>query len=303
MGQKTKARAQSPVYAYLLALLFALYMPMPAFADNAAKVKFEFSGWEGPELRVFATRPPALTPERPVVFVMHGMGRNADEYRDQWHQLALKHRFLLIVPEFSEKDFPGTDAYNIGNVSDEDGNPVPPGLWSFSAIEPLFDEVRSRFGMTAEAYSIYGHSAGSQFVHRFLFHVPDARVARAVAANAGWYTLPDFSIEYPYGLGGSAVTPEGLKQALSLPLTVLLGDRDTDPAHESLRRTPEALLQGEHRMARGFYFFDSGRKAALRESVEFNWHLATVLGADHDNRLMAAEAARFLLPQAALVSE
>ena len=53
-----------------------------------------------------------------------------------------------------------------------------------AAIEPLFDHARARFGMEADAYSIYGHSAGAQFVHRFLFHVPDARVARAVAANA-----------------------------------------------------------------------------------------------------------------------
>ena len=303
MGQKTKVGAKQSSRAYLLALLLALSIPVPAAADSAAKVSFGFDDWAGPALRVFATRPSSLTPERPVVFVMHGMGRNADEYRDQWHQLALDYRFLLVVPEFSEIDFPGTDAYNIGNVYDQEGKPASRELWSFSAIEPLFDAARARFGMTADAYSIYGHSAGAQFVHRFLFHVPDARVMRAVAANAGWYTLPDFAIEYPYGLGGSRVTPEGLQQALSLPLTILLGDRDTDPAHESLRRTPEALQQGEHRMARGFYFFDSGRKAAVRDGVAFNWHLATVLGADHDNRLMAAQAARFLLPQSADASD
>jgi poly(3-hydroxybutyrate) depolymerase len=302
MGQKTKAVKQR-IESWLFFVFLAFLLPLTAVADSSAKVSFGFDGWEGPALRVFATRPPALTPERPVVFVMHGMGRNADEYRDQWHQLALKYDFLLIVPEFSENDFPGTDAYNIGNVYDQEGKPLPRELWSFSAIEPIFDAARARFGMTADAFSIYGHSAGAQFVHRFLFHVPEARVARAVAANAGWYTLPDFSIEYPYGLGGSRVTPEGLQAALSLPLTILLGDRDTDPAHESLRRTPEALQQGQHRMARGFHFFDAGRKAAVRDGAAFNWHLATVLGADHDNRLMAEQAARFLLPQNADASD
>ena len=164
MGQKTKDCKYGPAFSCLLATMIIWLISVPAAADSAAKASFEFDGWAGPGLRVFATRPASLTPERPVVFVMHGMGRNADEYRDQWHQLALENRFLLIVPEFSENSFPGTDAYNIGNVFDQDGAPVSRELWSFSAIEPLFDAVRERFGMIAVAYSIYGHSAGAQIV-------------------------------------------------------------------------------------------------------------------------------------------
>ena len=277
--------------------LLLLFLPGAGWSADDGKMQLLFDGWDGPNLRVFLTRPTGLAPDRPVVFVMHGMGRNADEYRDQWHELAVANDFLLVVPEFSEADFPGTDAYNLGNLSDASGAPTPRGRWSFSAIEPVFDEIRSRFELAAETFSIYGHSAGGQFVHRFLFHVPQARVGRAVAANAGWYTMPDFGIEYPYGLKGSAVTAEGLEKALTLPLTILLGDRDIDPAHDSLRRTPEALEQGKYRMARGFYFFDGGRRAAIEHGVPFNWHLSTVLGADHDNRLMAPAAVALLLAE------
>lgn len=280
----------------IFALCLLLLLPDPAESSDAEKMNFLFKGWDGPDLRVFVTRPDGLAPDRPVVFVMHGMRRNADEYRDQWHEQAIEHDFLLVVPEFSEAGFPGTEGYNLGRLFDESGAATPRGQWSFSAVEPIFDEIRSRYAMATKGYSIYGHSAGGQFVHRFLFHVPQARVTRAVAANAGWYTMPDFSIEYPYGLQGSAVTLEGLEQALALPLTLLLGDRDIDPAHESLRRTPEAMLQGKYRMARGFSFFDGGREAAVRMGVPFNWHLATVIGADHDNRLMAPVAALLLLP-------
>ena len=276
--------------AALLLLLLLAAAPL-----QAAKIRILVESPGGVVQYVYLTRPVHLAPDRPVVFVMHGVQRNADEYRDQWHELAMEHDFLLVVPEFSDGDFPESEAYNLGNVFDGEGNRRPESAWSFSSIERIFDEVCNRFGMTVNTYALYGHSAGAQFVHRFLFHVPGARVTRAVAANAGWYTMPDFGVAYPYGLQGSAVTGEMLGKALQLPLTVLLGEEDTDPEHESLRRTPEALAQGLHRFARGQAFYAAAQAAARRTGVPFNWQLATVPGADHDNRLMAPAAVPYLL--------
>ena len=183
---------------------------------EAARIQYLFKSWDGPVLRVFATRPAGLAADRPVVFVMHGTGRNADEYRDQWHDLAEQYNFLLLVPEFSDADFPGSESYNLGNVFDDDGKTNPRSEWSYSAIEKIFDDARSRFGMSAGNYSIYGHSAGAQFVHRFIFHVPDARVDQIVAANAGWYTMPDFNVAFPYGLQGAVVDRSDLKKSLPM---------------------------------------------------------------------------------------
>ena len=279
----------------LPALLLLLLLLLGAATAQAAKIRITVESPGGVEQHVYLARPAHLAPDRPVVFVMHGVQRNADEYRDQWHKLAMEHDFLLVVPEFSDDDFPEPEAYNLGNVFDGEGKRRPESAWSFSSIERIFDDVRQRFGMTAKGYALYGHSAGAQFVHRFLFHVPGARVTRAVAANAGWYTMPDFGIAYPYGLQGSAVTGDMLGKALQLSLTVLLGEEDTDPEHESLRRTPEALAQGLHRFARGQAFYAAAQAAAGRSGVPFNWQLATVPGADHDNRLMAPAAIPFLL--------
>ena len=88
-------------------VLLALAWASPA---AAAKVLFKVDSWAGPTVRVFATRPVHLAADRPVVFVMHGVNRNADEYRDQWHDLANEHDFLLVVPEFSERKFPGSSS-------------------------------------------------------------------------------------------------------------------------------------------------------------------------------------------------
>lgn len=277
------------------AVLFSWALLLWAAPVEAAKVQYLFKSWTGPAIRVYLTRPAGLAPERPVVFVMHGAGRNAREYRDQWHDLAIEHDFLLVVPEFSDRSFPGAERYNLGNVFARDGSLQDEREWTYAAIEPLFDDVRSRYGLSAESYSMYGHSAGAQFVHRFILHVSGARVSQVVVANAGWYMMPDAATEFPYGLKGSAVDRKRLEQALQLPVTVLLGDRDNDPDHPSLRKAAPALAQGEHRLARGHAFFETARNAAAQLEVPFGWRLEIVAGADHDNRLMAPAAIPFLL--------
>lgn len=248
----------------------------PLAEAEAAKIRIELQTPGGVEQKVYLARPVGLAADRPIVFVMHGVRRNADEYRDQWYDLAEEHDFLVVVPEFSDDDFPGAEAYDYGNVYDEAGGVKPRSTWAFETIEPIFDDVRRRYGMTAEAYSIYGHSAGARFVHRFLMHVPEARVLRVVAANAGSYTMPDFSVDFPYGLRGSAVGREDLGRALQLPVAILLSEADTD--------------------SRGQAFFATARAAAADLQVPFGWQLATVPGADHDNRKMAPATVPYLLP-------
>jgi poly(3-hydroxybutyrate) depolymerase len=287
-------------YLMSLALFFLL---LPAADAGAAKVRIVVETPAGLQQKVYLTRPAGLTADRPIVFVMHGVRRNADEYRDQWHELAKEHNFLLVVPEFSDRIFPGSEAYSLGNVFDASGKPRPRAAWAYSAIEPIFDEVRRRYRMTARGYGLYGHAAGAQFVQRFLFHVPNARVTGVVVANAGWYTMPVFNTDWPYGLRGSVVSSADLAAALQLPVRVLLGEQDIDPGHKSLNRSPEALLQGPHRFARGQAFFESAADAATRLGVPFGWQLITVPDADHDNRLMAPAALPLLLESSVMRSQ
>lgn len=255
---------------------------------------FEFTAWGGPALPVFYHAPAAITPATKIVFVMHGQGRNGDEYRDQWSALAARHGFLLLVPTFSDRNFPGFESYNYGNVIAPDGRRRPREQWAFTAIERLFDHVKSTTGLTTPTYFIYGHSAGAQFVHRLFFFLPEARAARVITANAGAYMLPDFTIEHPYGLKGSGVTEADLKAALQRPVLVLLGEADIDPNHRPMPRTPEANLQGLHRFSRGLNYFRMATEQTVRLGVPFGWKIATVPGVAHSNTLMAPPAAAHL---------
>jgi poly(3-hydroxybutyrate) depolymerase len=265
-------------------------------ALGAGDGTFIFAGWAGPPLKVWYHRPETVAANTPVLFVMHGVKRDADRYRDQWSALARERGFILVVPEFDPQHFPGARSYNLGNVFDESGQPVPREQWSFAALEPLFDTVRKTTGTQVATYDLYGHSAGAQFVHRYLMYVPEARVGRAIAANAGWYTMPVRDVAFPYGLAGSGVDDASLRGALQRPLTILLGTADNDPQHESLRRTPEAQAQGPHRLARGEAFVAAGRRAAAERGIASGWTLQRVDGVVHDNAGMAGPAAELLAP-------
>ncbi len=205
----------------------------------------------GKTIPVWYCLPEAVGPDAPVLIVMHGVNRDADRYRDEWAPHARKMGFVLLAPEFSKEAFPGEDQYNLGNMFDDQQRRRPPEDWSFSLIEPIFDAMKVATGNRSERYHLYGHSAGAQFVHRFVYFMPEARVDKAIAANAGWWTMPLDSIEFPYGLHGSGMKERDIKVALQRQLVVLLGTADIDPNHKNLRRTPEAMAQGPHRFARG----------------------------------------------------
>ncbi len=256
---------------------------------------FRFDGWAGEPLRVFYALPAERWPGLPIVVVLHGASRAAERYRDDWHEQALALGFAVFAPEFPKRLYPGREGYVLGNRTLAEGTPVPKAEWTFSAIEPLFDHVRQRLGSRREAYLAYGHSGGCQFLHRFLYAYPRARVAAAVCANAGWYTVPDFGVDHPYGLRGAGVSKAGLERVFATRFTLLLGDRDVDSRHESLNRTSGALVQGRHRFARGHHFFFEAVRRAQAMGVALNWSLAIVPGVAHDNAGMARLAAPLLV--------
>lgn len=198
------------------------------------KGSFIFQKWQGPPLQVHYYVPADVKAETPITFVMHGKYRDAERYLGEWVDLAEKHHFILAVPEFDKHRFPGSRSYNYGNFRGTDGRHRPRGQWSFSAIEPLFDEIKQRTASEVPTYAIYGHSAGAQFVHRFVLFTPEARFHAAVSANAGAYAFPSFEYRFPFGLRRSPVNEETLRTALTKPMTILLGTADTKTTHRSL---------------------------------------------------------------------
>jgi poly(3-hydroxybutyrate) depolymerase len=247
-------------------------------------------------ITVHTYRPAACDASCPMVIVMAGVKRDAETCLRYWEPIAERYRLVVVAPGFSKRAWPRAAAYNLGDIA---AHPGEPSKWSYSAIEHLFDEV----GGGRSGYVLFGHSAGGQFVHRMALFLPGARATMMVAANPGWYTMPEWRADhaagaYPYSLVGSPAGKAQLEQALARPFTLMLGTRDVDPNDKDLKHTAGADGQGPNRFARGHAFFAAAQRAGRETDVPFAWHLVEVPGVAHQGAAMSRAAAELLFGKA-----
>jgi len=229
----------------------------------------------------------------PILFSMHGNGRNAVGQINAWRAIAEEHQVMVFAPEFSTQFFPGNIQYHRGWVSSSgtSWNPRPQEQWSFTLIEQMFDFILEQTGSKETHYDIVGHSAGSQFIHRMMFFLPDARIRTGIAANAGFYMMPTLTGEYgggvfgfPYSLGGTGTTfnQADLEAYFARNLIVHLGVADSIQDGD-VNVTPGANAQGDgpSRLSRGHFFYNFAKQKAEAMGVPFSWRLVEVPGVAH----------------------
>jgi hypothetical protein len=243
-------------------------------------------------IRVFYFRPEHVDAKTPIILAMHGFDRAASEFRDFLVSPAERLGLLVLVPEFDNKAFPKAHGYNYGNVRlpPPEGTLIPRDQWNFGIIDRLFEHVREG----QQTFGLFGVSAGAQYVFRYLALTEAPFVGTAIAANCGWYMLPDLTIEYPDGMGGLDLDTSHLRRYLERRLFVLIGDADTDPDAHDLPRNETAMAQGPHRLARGLWHFEHCRDLAERLGVSFGWKLEIVPGAVHVDQQVFDLAASML---------
>jgi hypothetical protein len=269
--------------------------------------RLKFRGRDGNELALHVYRPASFNAGNgPIWFVMHGRGRDASRYAREAAASADRYGALVLAIEFPLDAYPTSDSYTLGVVlrgkpnesALREGRWRQPADYLYNEVERVFEAIRARIGGTQRGYFMFGHSAGAQFTHRLVTFVPCARVLGAVAANAGWYTLPDRDGRYamPYSLRATPLREGEQRALLAAPLTVLLGTEDTRTADEDddVRGTQAALDQGPNRLARGRHYFEAGRRLAEKLQVPFGWRLVLAPGAGHSNAQVVASAASLL---------
>jgi pimeloyl-ACP methyl ester carboxylesterase len=174
------------------------------------------------ELTLHCYRAPGFAPDRPVVLVQHGMGRNGDEYRDFWIPAADRHRLLIVAATFGKDHWPEAEHYNNGLVLDGRGRPRPREAWAYAIPLRVFQALREA-GVTARPRAfLFGHSAGGQFGHRLMSTQPHDLLEAVTIGNPGWYSLPTLDTPFPAGLGGIGLGEFDLERLLAYPMTLLV---------------------------------------------------------------------------------
>ena len=243
-----------------------------------AEEQYKFTNWDGVDLPVFVAKPSKVNKATRLVVVMHGRKRNAEEYRDQWIEAAKELNLLVIVPEFSEENFPQVWGFNYGNIKTAQSEPIEQKLHAYSAIGPLATQALETFKLKSNNWGIYGHGAGAHFVHRYVLHHPEANHTLAIAANLGWY-LSMTDQEWPFGLTNSGIDSAQLKQAFGKYFLLMLGKADTStkPNSPYVKEHWDTInLQGEHRLARGRNFFKSAVEKSKEVDQFFKWGMVEV---------------------------
>ena len=227
----------------------------------------------------------------PVIFVMHGHSRSVISNCGDWSESADLYKFTIICPEFNEADFPTSWNYQNGMMVESSGQFRDSTTWTYNLIEEIFSFLKENNVTTHDTYGIYGFSGGGQFVHRYAFFTKPKRAKLIISAGSGWYTIPNYTEKFPYGLNNSPFEKNNLTEKLQLPMIVMVGENDTNPYDSDLRKTVEANRQGSNRVERANYYYNSASQEASNIGIDLNWSYLTVENVGHSSSGMAPQAA------------
>ncbi len=245
--------------------------------------KFTFDSYKPLEDRpitVYTHLPKEGATNLPLIFVLHGSSRSVVSNCGYWTDSARKYNFIVICPEFKESQFPGSAYYQNGMmyVNNQFADSTK---WTYNLIEEIFTYLKEKDVTTHDTYGIYGFSGGGQFVHRYALFTNPKRASFIMPGGSGWYTLPNFSENFPYGLKNAPFDENSLAGKFQLPITIIVGENDNNPNDSSLRKTAEAMRQGNHRFERAKFFYNRAVEGSDKLGVNLNWIFRSVPNIGH----------------------
>jgi pimeloyl-ACP methyl ester carboxylesterase len=196
-----------------------------------------------PQLEYHLYLPERQADTRRVLVSVHGVSRNAAEHIELFRDLADLYGVMLVAPVFSAEGY--RDYQRLGRKG--------VGPRADLALIRLLNEIAMHTGADTGKVDLFGFSGGAQFAHRFAY-VHSQRVRRIALGAAGWYTMPDPSLPYPYGTAdaqGLDAARLNVAAAARLQTLVMVGEFDDREDDDELNRAKVVERnQGRHRVER-----------------------------------------------------
>jgi len=208
-----------------------------------------------------------------VIVLVHGISRKNRWLIESFWPLVRERNIALVAPLFSEakhKDFQRLGRSGKGPRAD-------------LAMDAILAEVSKLTGWQQGKAYFFGHSAGAQYVQRYMFAHPQ-KVIRAALSAAGCYTFPR-NDNYPLGIREADDLPgvhfEPLR-FLRIPTAVFIGLEDTvrDESLNCSRRVDR--LQGKNRLERARNWVQAMHIASCQYFLKPTTELFEIAGISHD---------------------
>lgn len=241
-----------------------------------------------------------------VLVVVHGTVGNsetasatASTMLDLWRETAEDEGVVLIAPVFDNARYGGRAGPG-GGYRGLYGRDVRADEFLLQILKNLKQTI-----WIEDTFFLYGHSAGGQFVNRFIVMHPH-RIKRAVISAAGFYAYPDADVVWADGMKELRrgfiwcdgcpekevrIVPnsEGWLHAASLPVAVVVGDQDT----ATYERLPPGQL-GTNPVENGRAWIQAMERHALANGSDFNMVFSLIENAGHNARKTLPASRHFL---------
>jgi pimeloyl-ACP methyl ester carboxylesterase len=173
--------------------------PMPSLNIDTGQVRAGNDGYG----TFYSYLPSTLNQNTEILVLVHGTPidgtaeENAEFYVNSWKVFAEEHDYILIAPAFNQEDFSSRYGdHAMSGYRGLFGREIGADEW----VIRLAEAFQSAAELSNAQYNLYGHSAGGQFVGRFLVMHPE-KINKAVITSAATYPQPDINIKWPFGMG------------------------------------------------------------------------------------------------------
>ncbi|MFI4963798.1 MAG: hypothetical protein ACHP9T_00385 [Caulobacterales bacterium] len=285
-----------------MALAVSTTPSRPANAARSQAVAAIASTWRFPQRDAVAVlqTPYApvvyLVPRRPQHILVLAFGYPWDDVPDAkilayaqanvraWSRFAQQDHVMIVAPVLG-----GSNFLDFRTLS---GRLIDPDTF----VNALVDGPARRAMPDSDGkFCIHGHSAGAQFVARYVVANPN-RIECAILSAPSTYAMPTLSLAWPFGMapardarGRSAPSERSWTAAATgAPIDVLVGSRDVET------RPPAPGQTGASRLDRGRAWVKGMQALAAAHHQPSSVRFIEVPGVDHNEPRMAIAAQTLL---------